>query len=133
MTLHFIIPNNSDIIAAVDTFPNAGVPSNYGKVSGTVCSRQNLTVQLILVDMPDHLEFMFLKTYGKSFILLCVFYRPQWQGNGTHTFFQTHLDDFLQEQGCSHAIIVVARTFTELLTVHGFISVTSPHTSLGHR
>jgi len=91
-----------------------------------VCFRENLAVQVISVDIPDHLEMMFLKIHGESPILMCVCYRPQWQGREPLTYLQSHLDALLQKHECSHAIIVgdlnqylVARAFDELLTVHG--------------
>ena len=146
LTHKFIIPHNPDIVACTETFLNSNIPPNYGTVSGysrwyrrdrvngncggiAVCFRQSLAVQLIPVDMPDHLELMFLKVHGRSPILLCICYRPQWQGSEPIKFLQTHLDALLQENGCSHAIIVgdlnqhlVQVAFDELLTVHGLMN-----------
>ena len=122
LTHQFIIPHSPDIIACVETFLNSSIPSNYGTVNGytrwyrrdrtnrtgggiAVCFRQNLAVQLIPVDMPDHLELMFLKIHSRTPTLLCVCYRPQWQGSEPIIFLQSHMDALLQEHGCSHAII----------------------------
>ncbi|MPC75741.1 hypothetical protein E2C01_070135 [Portunus trituberculatus] len=70
---------------------------------------------------------MFFKIWAQhQTVLLCVCYRPQWHGNETIAFLQSHLDELLQQNTCNHVIIVgdmnqhlVARSFEELLTVHG--------------
>ncbi|KAG0716722.1 hypothetical protein GWK47_009008 [Chionoecetes opilio] len=71
---------------------------------------------------------MFFKiwTHHHSAILLCVCYRPQWQGREPIEYLHTHLDDLLQQHTCEHVIIIgdmnqhlVARSFDDFLTVYG--------------
>ncbi|KAG0712665.1 hypothetical protein GWK47_017958 [Chionoecetes opilio] len=59
-------------------------------------------------------------------ILLCVCYRPQWQGREPIEYLHTHLDDLLQQHTCEHVVIIgdmnqhlVARSFDDFLTVYG--------------
>ncbi|KAG0702594.1 hypothetical protein GWK47_025079 [Chionoecetes opilio] len=79
---------------------------------------------------------MFFKiwTQHHGSTLLCVCYRPQWQGREPIEFLHTHLDRLLQQYSCNHTVIVgdlnqhlVARAFEELLTVYGLTNhVTFP-------
>ncbi|KAG0725961.1 hypothetical protein GWK47_004492 [Chionoecetes opilio] len=81
---------------------------------------------------------MFFKiwTQHHGSTLLCVCYRPQWQGREPIEFLHSHLDRLLQQYSCNHTVIVgdlnqhlqlVARAFEELLTVYGLTNhVTFP-------
>ena len=145
LTHSFVVPNRIDVIATVETFLNDSVPKNYGQITGytqwyrrdrisgtfggiAVCFRKGLTLQPLDINHPDHLEFMFFKVWTSKHesILLCVCYRPQWQGSEPLHFLKDNLDDILEEHSCQHIVIVgdlnqylVARTFEELLTVFG--------------
>ncbi|KAG0712473.1 hypothetical protein GWK47_018400 [Chionoecetes opilio] len=92
-----VIPHNPDIVAAVETFLNKSIPDNFGQINGYT-----------------------------SAILLCVCYRPQWQGREPIEYLHTHLDDLLQQHTCEHVVIIgdmnqhlVARSFDDFLTVYG--------------
>ncbi|KAK3880803.1 hypothetical protein Pcinc_014724 [Petrolisthes cinctipes] len=139
-----VIPHSPDVVATVETFLNETIPNNYGLIQGytrwhrrdrtrgtfggvAVCFRKNLSVQPLDVTFPDHLEMMYFKIWTKrhSSTLLCVCYRPQWQGSEPIQFLCTHLDRLLQQFSCNHTIIVcdlnqhlIARSFEELLTVY---------------
>ncbi|KAK3878982.1 hypothetical protein Pcinc_016426 [Petrolisthes cinctipes] len=139
-----VIPHSPDVVATVETFLNETIPNNHGLVQGytrwhrrdrtrgtfggvTVCFRKNLSVQPLDVTFPDHLEMMYFKIWTKRHgsTLLCVCYRPQWQGSEPIQFLCTHLDRLLQQFSCNHTIIVgdfnqhlVSRSFEELLTVN---------------
>lgn len=149
----FVIPHTPDIVATVETFLNETIPSNYDQIQGytswhrrdrssgtfggvAVCFNKNLSVQPLEVALPIHLEMMFFKIWTQQHgsILLCVCYRPQWQGGEPIHFLHTNLDQLLQQHSCSHILIVgdlnqhlVARVFDDLLTVHGLTNhVTFP-------
>ena len=96
LTHSFVIPQNADIVACVETFLNSSVPENYGRISGysgwqrrdrasgnfggiAVCFRESLSYQLLDVCVPDHLELSFFRlwTGSNETVLLCVSYRPQ--------------------------------------------------------
>ena len=141
----FVIPHRPDVVAAVETFLNESIPSNFGQIQGytrwhrrdrargtfggvAVCFNTNLSAQHLEVALPNHLEMMFFKIWTQLHgpTLFCVCYRPQWHGGEPLEFLQTHLDTLLQRHSCTHAIIVgdlnqnlVRRVFDELLTVHG--------------
>ncbi|ROT68882.1 hypothetical protein C7M84_012944 [Penaeus vannamei] len=142
-----VIPRTPDIVATVETFMNESVPDNFGHMKGytrwhrrdrthgtfggvAVSFHKSLSVQPLDVDLPNHLEIMFFKIWAQhQTVLLCVCYRPQWQGSEPIVFLQTHLDELLQLHTCNHVIIVgdmnqhlVARSFEELLTVHGLFN-----------
>ena len=145
LTHSFVIPNRIDIVATVETFLNETVPENYGHIRGysrwhrrdrikgtfggiAVCFRNSLCVQPLDVNPPDHLEMMFFKILvtKQEAVLLCVCYRPQWQGSEPLLYLQNNLDSILQDHSCQRVIIVgdlnyylVASAFNELLTVHG--------------
>ena len=99
LTHSHVLPHSPDIIATTETFLNTSVPNNFGQISGysrwyrrdraegtfggvAVCFRNSLPVQALPVDLPVHLEMMFFRlwTLTHESILLCVCYRPQWQG-----------------------------------------------------
>ena len=68
--------------------------------------------------------FFRLWTHAKDSILLCVCYRPQWQGDEPLHYITTHLDALLLQYSCKHLVIVgdlnqhlVQRQFDEMLTV----------------
>ncbi|KAG0717932.1 hypothetical protein GWK47_053432 [Chionoecetes opilio] len=74
------------------------------------------------------MEMMFFKlwTHTQDSILMCVCYRPQWQGGEPLHYLTTNLDTLLLQHSCKHLIIVgdlnqylVQRQFDELLTVFG--------------
>ena len=145
LTHSFVIPQNADIVATVETFLNASVPENYGQISGysqwyrrdrstgnfggiAVCFRKGLQAQPLSVDFPDQLELGFFRLWinTNEAILLCICYRPQWQGSEPVDYLHNNLDDLLHQFSCKHVIIVgdmnqhlVARPFEELLTVYG--------------
>ena len=145
LTHSFVLPLKPDIIATVETFLNSTVPDNYGKISGytkwhrndrtngtfggiAVCFKNSIQAQPLEVDMPNHLELSFFRLWANSHdaILLCVCYRPQWQGSEPLTFLQDNLDRLLLQFSCKNIIIVgdlnqhlVATAFNELLDIHG--------------
>lgn len=148
-----VIPHSPDVVATVETSLNETIPSNYGLIQGytrwyrrdrhcgtfggvAVCFRKSLSVQHSEVTFPIHLVLMFFKIFTRRHgsILLCVCYRPQWQGDEPIQFLRTHLDVLLQQFACNHSIIVgdlnqylVARSFEELLTVYSLTNhVTFP-------
>ncbi|ROT71085.1 hypothetical protein C7M84_010604 [Penaeus vannamei] len=103
----------------------------HGTFGGVAVSfHKSLSVQPLDVVLPSHLEIMFFKIWAQhQTVLLCVCYRPQWQGSEPIVFLQTHLDELLQLHTCNHVVIVgdmnqhlVARSFEELLTVHGLFN-----------
>lgn len=67
-------------------------------------------------------------------VLLCVCYRPQWQGTDPLEYLQNNLDGLLAENSCKHLIIVgdmnqnqIYRQFDEFLSIFGLINhVTFP-------
>ena len=78
LTHSHVLPHTPDVIATVETFLNSSVPANHGQLQdytswhrrdrthGTfggvaVCFRKSLSVQVVEVDMPEHLELMFFK------------------------------------------------------------------------
>jgi len=145
LTHSHIIPHQPDIIAAVETFLNSTVPENFGRVDGyskwhrrdrmhgtfggiTVCFRRTLHVHSLEIDVADHLELMFFKiwTDTQDAVLLCVCYRPQWQGSEPLIYLQANLDNILHAYSCKNIIILgdlnqhlVERSFEELLTTFG--------------
>lgn len=145
LTHSHVLQHNPDIIATVETFLNSSIPENFGQINGysrwhrrdrvqgtfggiAVCFRRGLAVQALNVEMPEHLELMFFKlwTHNQDAILLCVCYRPQWQGNEPIHYLHTNLDTLLHQHACEHLIILgdmnqhlVARSFDEMLTVFG--------------
>ena len=148
-----VIPHSPDVVATVETFLNDTIPNNYGLIQGytrwhrrdrlrgtfggvAVCFRKNLSVQPLDVTFPNHLEMMFFKIFTKRHgsTLLCVCYRPQWQGVEPIQFLCTHLDGLLQQFSCNNTLIVgdlnqhlVAKSFNELLTVYSLTNhVTFP-------
>ncbi|XP_045109705.1 uncharacterized protein LOC123503769 [Portunus trituberculatus] len=125
LTHSHVLPQNPDVIATVETFLNSSVPANYGQLqdyttwhrrdrthgtfgSVAVCFRKSLSVQVVEVDMPEHLELIFFKvwTHNNEAVLLCVCYRPQWQGSEPLHFIHTNLDALLYQQTCKHLIII---------------------------
>ena len=68
--------------------------------------------------------FFRLWTSRRDTILLCVYYRPQWQGSDPIHFLHANLDTLLLQHSCKHLIVMgdmnhlVARPFEELLTVY---------------
>lgn len=69
--------------------------------------------------MPDHLELMFFRLWltTQETVLLCVCYRPQWQGEPIE-FLMNNLDGILHKYTCKNIQIVgdmnqhlVARSF----------------------
>ena len=148
LTHSFVLPLNPDIVATVETFLNPTVPDNYGKISGytkwhrndrtnrrcggiAVCFKNSLHAQPLEVNMPNHLELSFFRlwTNPHEAFLLCVCYRPQWQGNEPLIFLQDNLDRLLLQFSCKNTIIVgdlnqhlVASTFDELLDIYGLVN-----------
>ncbi|KAG0715323.1 hypothetical protein GWK47_012205 [Chionoecetes opilio] len=141
----FIIPHNPDNLATVETFLNPTIPANFGHIQvysrldrrdrahGTfggiaVCFREGLAVEALEVEMDRHLEMMFYRlcTSRHDTTLLCVCYRPQWQGNDPIHFLHTNIDTLLFQHSCNHLIVVgnmnqhmVARQLEDLLTEYG--------------
>ena len=148
LTHSFVLKFKPDIIATVETFLNASVPHNFAKIRGysawsrkdrvgssyggiAVCFRDNLAVQELSVETPSELEMMFFKVCNpiSGPILLCVCYRPQWQGSRPIAFLQENLDLLLMEHSCRNIIIVgdlnqhlVADAFNTMLTTHGIVN-----------
>ena len=147
LTHSHVLPHNPDVIATVETFLNSSIPTNFGQLQdyttwhrrdrtrGTfggvaVCFKKSLPVQVVEVDIPDHLEIMFFKwTHNMEAVLICVCYRPQWQGSEPIDFLSTNLDAILYQQACKHLIVVgdlnqlrVARAFDDLLTNFGLVN-----------
>ena len=145
LTHSFVIPKNPDIVATVETFLNETVPENYGMITGyskwyrrdratgnfggiAVCFRKGLHVQPLNVDIPSHLELSFFRLWVNmnEAALICVCYRPQWQGYEPLEYLHNNLDELLYQHSCKHIIIVgdmnqhlVARSFEDLLSVFG--------------
>ena len=145
LTHTFIIPQKADIVATVETFLNETVPENFGQISGyskwfrrdraagtfggiAVCFRKDLHVQALDIDLPRHLELSFFRlwTNTNEAILICICYRPQWQGSQPIEFLHDNLDNLLYQFSCKNVIILgdmnqhlVARSFDDLLTVFG--------------
>ena len=145
LTHSLVLPLKPDIIATVETFLNPTVPDNYGKISGytkwhrrdrtnracggiAVCFKNTIQAQPLEVELPNHLELSFFKLWANSHeaLLLCVCYRPQWQGSEPLIFLQDNLDSLLLQFSCKNTIIVgdlnqhlVARAFDDLLDIHG--------------
>ena len=145
LTHSHVLPHNPDVVAAVEAFLNESVPENYGQIQGytrwyrrdrargtfggvAVCFRRTLQFSIIDVTMPEHLELMFFKLWrrGGEAILLCVCYRPQWQGREPLLFLHANLDALMQQHSCKQIIVLgdmnqhlVARTFNELLSDYG--------------
>ncbi|KAK3852132.1 hypothetical protein Pcinc_041267, partial [Petrolisthes cinctipes] len=141
----YIIPHNPDIIATVETFLNPSIPNNFGKIKGysawhrrdrvhntfggiAVCFRDGLAVMALDINMEEHLELSFFKLWTRNMdtILLCVCYRPQWQGSDPINFIYGNLDSLLLQHSCKHFIMLgdlnqhlVERSFQELLTDYG--------------
>ena len=110
-----VIPRTPDIVATVETFMNESIPDNFGHMGGytrwyrrdrtggtfggvAVSFHKSLSVQPLDIALPNHLEIMFFKIWAQhQTILLCVCYRPQWQGSEPIVFLQTHLDEMLQQ------------------------------------
>ncbi|KAG0719788.1 hypothetical protein GWK47_049766 [Chionoecetes opilio] len=141
----FIIPHNLDIIVTVETFLNPTIPANFGHIQGysrwlrrdcahgtfggiAVCFREGLAVEALEVEMDRHLEMMFFRlwTSRHETILLCVCYRPQWQGKDPIHFLHSNIDTLPLQHNCNHLIVVgdmnqrlVARQFENLLTEYG--------------
>ena len=148
LTHRLIIPENPDIVACVETFLNENIPENFGKVKGysrwyrkdrvsgtyggvAVCFKKNITFQEIKVAIPSHLELCFFKIWINSHdcLLLCVCYRPQWQGSEPIMFLKSNLDNILVENSCTNVVIVgdlnqniISRSFNDLLDTHGLIN-----------
>ena len=145
LTHSCIIPHNPDIVATVETFLNPNVPDNFGHIKGysrwhrrdrahgtfggiAVCFREGLPVEALDVDMERNLEIMFFRVWLKKRepLLLCVCYRPQWQGSDPIHFLHANIDTLLLQYSCKHLIVVgdmnqhlVARQFASLLNVFG--------------
>ena len=145
LTHSHVLQHSPDIIATTETFLNSTVPDNFGQISGysrwlrrdrvrgtfggvAVCFRNGFPVQALTPDLPDHLEMMFFRLWTRSqdSILLCVCYRPQWQGGEPLNYLTTNMDALLLQHSCKHLVIVgdlnqhlVQRQFDELLTVFG--------------
>jgi len=145
LTHSFVLPLRPDIIATVETFLNHTVPDNFGRIGGytkwhrkdrtqgtfggiAVCFKSGLHVQPLQVEMPEHLELSFFKFWKNTqeTSLLCVCYRPQWQGPEPLLFLQDHLDCLLHQHHSENIIIVgdlnqylVARSFDDLLDTFG--------------
>ncbi|KAK3866919.1 hypothetical protein Pcinc_015337 [Petrolisthes cinctipes] len=141
----YIIPHNPDIIATVETFLNPTIPNNFGKIKGysawhrrdrvhntfggiAVCFRDGLAVIALDINMEEHLELSFFKLWTRNMdtILLCVCYRPQWQGSDPINYIYGNLDSLLLQHSCKHFIMLgdlnqhlVERSFQELLTDYG--------------
>ena len=145
LTHSFVLPLKPDIIATVETFLNSTIPDNYGKISGytkwhrndrtnrrgggiAVCFKNSIHAQPLEVEMPTHLEMSFFRLWANPHeaLLLCVCYRPQWQGSEPLVFLQDNLDRLLLQSSCKNLIIVgdlnqhlVATEFDDLLDIYG--------------
>ena len=149
----YVIPHSPDIIATVETFLNPTIPTNFGHIQGysewhrrdrahgtfggiAVCFREGLAVEPLDVNMDRHLEMTFFRIWTKQrdTILLCVCYRPQWQGSDPIDFLHTNLDALLLQYSCKHLVVMgdmnqhlVARNFEDFLNVYGLTNhVTFP-------
>ena len=148
LTHSFVLPLKPDIIATVETFLNSTIPDNYGKIKGytkwhrndrknrrgggiAVCFKNSIHAQPLEVEMPTHLEMSFFRLWANSneAFLLCVCYRPQWQGSDPLLFLQDNLDRLLLQFSCKNLIIVgdlnqhlVATEFDDLLDIYGLIN-----------
>nr|XP_027209302.1 uncharacterized protein LOC113802849 [Penaeus vannamei] len=145
LTHNFVMPNSIDIVATVETSLNDSLPSNFGQIFGfsqwyrrdrigitfggiAVCFRKGLGIETLCISHPSHLELMFFRMWitQETSVLLCICYRPQWQGAEPIHFLRDNLDRILFEHFCQHIIILgdlnqylVATAFDNLLTVFG--------------
>ena len=153
LTHSFVVPNNVDIVVAVETFFDENVPNNFGRISGytnwyrrdrtvrqkggiAACFRKSLHVQPLDIDTPEHLEISFFKVWANNdeTILFTACYRPQWQGNEPIEFLHHNLDNLLHLYSCKHLIIVgdmnqnqIRGHFEDFLTIYGLTNhVTFP-------
>lgn len=133
-----------DIIACTETFLDSTVAKGECKISGysqwerrdrvngqkggvAVCFKKDLHIQPLSPVLPDLLEIMFFKiiTARKQSILLCVMYRPQWQGSYPIEYLHTNLDNLMLYYNCSNVILLgdwnqhlVQNAFDTFLTVY---------------
>ena len=145
LTHSFVLKYKPDIVATVETFLNESVPQNFGKIQGystwtrrdrvgrnfggiAVCFRSGLQVQELNVETHDDLEIKFLKLCNPTSgpVLVCVCYRPQWQGSRPISFLQENLDALLVDHSCHNVIVVgdlnqhlVSTAFNDFLATHG--------------
>ena len=130
---------------AVETFLNDTVPEGYGKIKGytnwqrkdrsngsyggvAVCFKDSIQFKLLKIDVPNHFEMSFYRLWLSSAesLLLCVCYRPQWQGRDPIEFIKFNLDNIMLQNFCSNVIIagdlnqhLVQSSFDDLLDTHG--------------
>lgn len=102
---------------------------NIGPLCGlAVCFCKALSVQPLEIGMPKHLELMVFRLWltTQETVLLCVCYRPQWQGRKPTEFLMNDLDGILHQYTCKNVLIVgdknqhlAARSFEDLSTICG--------------
>ncbi|XP_070000716.1 uncharacterized protein [Penaeus vannamei] len=125
-----LLTNIGDLVNSHATRGGIDATGHTGPLVVSLFLHKSLLVQPRNVDLPNPLEIFFFKIWAQhQTVLLCVCYRPQWQVREPIVFLQTHLDELLQLYTCNHVVIVgdmnqhlVARSFKELLTVHGLFS-----------
>ena len=142
---HAALGNKADIVVAVETFLNNDCVTTCDRIQGychwvrqdriagmgggvALCHREGLQMQLLSVPSPEEMEVMFFRLLlaDSTAVLLCILYRPQWQGSAPLTFLTEHLDDIMATHDCQNTVIVgdlnqhlVNGAFTELMIVHG--------------
>ena len=147
-TNKIIIPTIPDTVVAVETFLNKTVPQGFGSIKVyskwyrknriahsfggvAICFKNNIQVQMLTVNMPQHLELSFhrLCLNSSDSLLLCVCYRPQWQGSDPINFIKENLDAMMMQYSCKNVIILgdlnqhlVQNCFDDLLDTHGYTS-----------
>ena len=145
LTHSFVRKHQLDIVVTVETFLDRNCVTTCDRIPGyshwirrdrhegqgggiAVCHKDSLQMQLLQIQMPDMLEMMFFRIIlaDRGAALLCVTYRPQWQGSAPITFLTEHLDNIMATQNCQNCIIVgdlnqhlIQRAFTELTVVQG--------------
>lgn len=142
---HTALTQHADIVVAVETFLDDSCVTTCDKITGyshwtrrdrhggqggglAVCHREGLQIDFLTVNTPDVLEIMFLRALleDRGALLLCVMYRPQWQGSEPLTYLTDNLDDIMATHHCQNVVVVgdlnqhlVMRAFTELTVVQG--------------
>ena len=124
-TNNFIIPKNPDIVVVVETFLNKSVPEGFDSDKGhskwyredriansfvgvAMYFKKNFQVQQLTVNLPRHLELSFhrLCLNSSESLLLCVCYRPQWQGSDPIRFNKEYLDAIMKQYSCKNFIFL---------------------------
>ena len=142
---HTALKQHVDIVVAVETFLDDSCVTTCDKITGyshwtrrdrhggqggglAVCHREGLQIDALAVNTPDPLEMLFLRVIlqDRGALLLCVMYRPQWQGSEPLAYLTDNLDNIMAAHNCQNVVVagdlnqhLVMRAFTELTVVQG--------------